>query len=268
MSDAAADSPRSPRESWICEPEPREGWSRKKFLFWLAIAILLHLGLIMVFGTKKPVVPIAHAQGVPHLAIVDKETEMMTLADPTLFARPNPQDLVSAFWRRVPAVGQPNFSWTEPPLYLSAEPKQFGAVFRDFLRTNPLSVFALDLKPTPTAILPVVNENPMPSATTWRFLGGLAQRRLLTDVKLPSLYMNDVIAPSRVRLLVDPSGNVTSAVLLPLDSDIEEKGRSAKADTIALGIASSLRFEPASSLAFGEIIFRWHTVPLTTTNAP
>lgn len=77
-----------------------------------------------------------------------------------------------------------------------------------------------------------------------------------------------MIAPSRVQVLVDPSGQVVSAVLLPSDNAVEAAGRADVGDTNALNIARGLRFAPASGLAFGELIFRWHTVPEPATNAP
>ena len=81
---------------------------------------------------------------------------------------------------------------------------------------------------------------------------------MLNTLSPPSPAVNDVIPPSRVQLLVDKSGNVTSTVLL------ETSGYDA-ADQQALELARTLQFVPADKLMFGEIIFNWHTVPL---NAP
>jgi TonB family protein len=58
--------------------------------------------------------------------------------------------------------------------------------------------------------------------------------------------------------LVDPAGNVVSAILL-------ESSTFDAADQRALQLARNLRFAPAPRLMLGEIIFNWHTVP---TNAP
>jgi outer membrane biosynthesis protein TonB len=69
-----------------------------------------------------------------------------------------------------------------------------------------------------------------------------------------------VIAPSKVQALVDTAGNVSPVLL--------ESSANAAADQIALQLARNLRFAPAPRLMFGEIIFTWHTVPVTATNAP
>ena len=74
----------------------------------------------------------------------------------------------------------------------------------------------------------------------------------------PSIPCNDVLAPSRLQVLVDASGAVISAVAL-------EPSELPDADQQALAVARALRFAPAEQPMIGEIIFIWHTVPK---NAP
>jgi hypothetical protein len=111
-------------------------------------------------------------------------------------------------------------------------------------------------------------DSALPQRTTLEISGALAQRKLLSAPALPVLPLNDVPAPSTVQVQVDPAGNVASAVLLPPQNLIEAAGRAAMGDTNAVAIALGLRFAPAPQLTFGEIIFRWHTVPLSSTNQP
>ena len=73
--------------------------------------------------------------------------------------------------------------------------------------------------------------------------------------------VNDVIAPSKVQVLVDEAGNGASVVVL-------ESSGLPEADQRALRLARNLRFAPAPALTFGEITFRWHTLPAASTNAP
>ena len=80
-------------------------------------------------------------------------------------------------------------------------------------------------------------------------------------------YAN-VIAPSKVQVLVDAAGNVVSAVLLPPDSGFTAADQYDKADQRALELARAARFAPASRLTVGRMIFNWHTVPPPATNAP
>jgi hypothetical protein len=238
---------------------PDESWTRNKFIFLIAFALALHVALIFIFGAKKEIVPRA-VTNVPHWQLADSADEFIALGDPTLFAQPNAHDLVSAFWRRAPAVKQPDFNWTEAPRYLPPATEKFGADFRAFMLASRPAKFALNFKPEPKLILPAALDNAMPPATTMKIIGELAQRRLLNPVELPSISVNDVIAPSKVQALVDTAGNVAFAVLL-------ESSALGDADQRALQLTRNFRFAPAPRLALGEIIFQWHTVPVTT-NAP
>ena len=271
MSDLPADSPalasQPQSEGWLARPKPPgEGWSRNKLIFFIACALVLHIALIFIFGTKKQTVPRV-VTNVPHLQLADSANELVALGDPTLFARPNAHDFVSAFWQRPPTVAQPSFNWTEAPRYLLPAPEKFGAAFREFMQTNLSPTVPLNFKPEPKLIEPVVaSGDALPQATTMQITGELARRRQLNQIELPSLPWNDVIPPSKVQVLVDPAGNV-SAVLRP-DNSFEAAAHYAAADQRALQLARSLRFAPAPRLMFGEIIFIWHTVPVTSTNAP
>lgn len=253
-------------EGWLPGPKPpSEGWSRKKFLLILGFVFGFHVALIVLFGTKKQMVP-RPATNVPHLQLANSANELIALSDPTLFARPNAHDLVTAFWRHVPPVSQPNFDQSEePPRYLPPAPGNFGTVFRNFMQNTRPEEFPPSFKPEPQLTAPdVAFDVTMPQATTLQISGELARRRLLNSVELPSLPRNEVIPPSKIQAQVDATGNVRSAVVL---KDIANNGTDNDADQKALQIARQLRFAPAQGLMFGEITFTWHTVPLTSTNA-
>ena len=137
------------------------------------------------------------------------------------------------------------------------------------MRTNFFATYPLDFKPTPELSAPSLQIEPaLPQNSTLQIEGGLAQRRLIGEINLPSLPYNDVIAPSIVQVLVDAAGDVVSAVLLPSENNLEAASHYDVADQRALEIARSARFAPAKNLIIGQMIFNWHTVPSTTTNAP
>lgn len=264
MSDRSADSPvlASPTqgESRLALPKPPgEGWTRNKFFFFIAFALVLHVALIIIFGTKKQIMPRA-VTNLLNLQLADSDNEIIALGDPTLFARPNARDFVTAFWQRTPVVNQPSFHWTEAPRYLLPVPEELGTALLVFMQTNRLPERPLNFKPAPRLSEMVITYPDLQAQkTTLQISGDLAQRRRLNQIELPSIAVNDVIAPSKVQALVDPAGNVASTVLL-------ESSTSDKADQRALQLARDLRFAPASRLMFGEITFTWHTVPMTSTN--
>ena len=251
-------------------PSPEsEGWSRKKMLGLIALAMAAHVALIFVFGTKKQIIPRAVTE-VPRLQLAIRADELLELDNPALFALPNPRDFAAAIWQQAPTNRTPSFRWQAAPGELALpDAENLGATFAGFMQTNAFGNFQPDFKPAPPfAELVRQIETLLPQQTTLQISGALAGRPLVAQPALPSLDWNDIIAPSRVQVLVDPAGNVISAVLLPPDSDVEAAGRAAKGDTNAVELARRLKFAPAAELAFGEIIFHWHTTPLADTNAP
>jgi TonB family protein len=265
MSSSPADTPALPPQGndWLPGPTPpSEGWSRRKFYSVLGFVLAFHLALIFLFGTKKQIVPRA-AINVPHLQMIDNSGELIALRDPTLFARPNPHDLVTLFWRHLPAIPQPEFNWTEPPRYLRPDIASFGADFAEFMRESRAAELPLDFKPAPRLPQPAsAPMTPMPAETTWQISGALAQLQLLTTNQLkslPSLPRNDVLAPTSVQALVDVHGNVFSAVVLQSSGDPD-------ADRLAVQLVSNLRFAPATQLTFGQLTFTWRTVPRLNRN--
>lgn len=253
---------------WPAGPKSDEGWSRQKMLFFIALAVAVHVALIFAFGTKKQFVPRA-VTGVPQLQIASHPDELLELDNPALFALPNPRDFSSSVWQESPAIKQPSFRWKARPGELSLAPDRLGAAFSLFMQTNRFADFQLDFKPPPQlAELASQFGLSLPQESTLQVSGALAQRPLLTQPALPTLNVSDILAPSRVQVLVDQSGNVISAVLLPADNALEAAGRKDTGDTNAVNLARSLKFAPARKLAFGEVTFYWHTIPLISTNAP
>ncbi|HEY4952387.1 MAG TPA: hypothetical protein VII71_03270, partial [Verrucomicrobiae bacterium] len=55
---------------------------------------------------------------------------------------------------------------------------------------------------------------------------------------------------------------------LPSENSLEAAGRYDAADQRALVLARTVRFAPSTHLTFGRLIFNWHTVPVSATNAP
>ncbi len=256
MNPAPADSTiESSGKIWLDEPKPpSDGWSPAKLIFFIALALAAHVAFIFIFENKKPSPPRPRPL-IPQLQLADSSSELIALDDPTLFALPHANDYATAFWQRPPVVAEKNFRWTEPPRFLPVMANQLGAAFHAFMLTNPPVPFALNFKPPPPAAdFSAAILSPPTQTNTVQITGDLAQRRLLNEIVLPSLPFNDVLPPGRVQALVDPAGNVISAMLLE-PSGLE------LADTNALAIARTARFATAEQLTFGELIFNWHTIP-------
>ena len=276
-------------------PTPLEaGWSRQKFLLVFTLLLAFHVALISLLETRKPI-RLRPVTDVPHLRLASHQAassriqawwlkadqrhpgmtrnadEFVALSDPTLFARPNPHDVVSAFWRRMAPAPLPDFNWSEAARYLnpgdeafgSGRPAaDFGSEFHAFAQASA-GEFALNFKPVPQEIAPpLADDEFLPRTTTLRITGELASRPLLNpDLALPVLPRNEVLEPSRVQALVDCEGNVVSALLPAPTTD-------SAADQRALQLVRAFRFAPAPQLMLGDITLVWHTVPLVNTNPP
>jgi len=268
MNAAPADpAAHSPGEMLTTPPMlPHAGWSGAKLIFFIALVLAAHLAFIFIFSSKKTIVPRTASDG-PQLQLADAANELIALDDPTLFALPHANDFATAFWQHPPVIPPPPFDWTEAPRYLPVATQKLGSVFNEFMQTNPPVKFALNFKPPPpfATFLPATI-SPPPSSTL-QITGELAQRPWLNPFSLPSLPLDDVIAASRVQVLVDAAGNVVSTVLLPAENSAEALGHADEADQRALAFARQVRFAPAEQVTLGELIFNWHSVPTATTNS-
>ena len=257
--------PEPPDKNLPTEPDSapeRKGWSRTRWLTVIALVFAAHVALIFLFGEKKEIAPRA-VTNVPMLKLAGN-SELLALNDPTLFVLPHQRDFASAVWLKVPDVKQPSFRWTEPPRPLPLSADKLGMAFGQFMQTNFFASEPFDFKPAAELSTPTLPVEPAPAQnSTMQIEGELAQRQLPAQINLTSWPYADVIAPSKVQVLVDAAGNVVSAILLPPDNGFTAADYYDAANQRALEIARALRFAPSSSLTFGRIIFNWHTVPLT-----
>jgi hypothetical protein len=250
----------APVESFELPAAPREGWTRWRWLGVIGLIFAAHIGFIIAFGEHKQIIP-RLVTNVPALQIAGDTDELIALNDPTLFALPNPRDFAASVWMKMPPHEPPSFRWTEPPRWLQISTEALGATFSRFMQTNVFAGPPLDFKPWPKLSAPTLPIKPLlAQSSTMQIEGELAQRQLPVSMNLPDWPVADIIAPSRVQVLVDTAGNVVSAILLPAD-----EGQYDPADQHALEIARAMRFKPASHLTVGRVIFHWHTVPPAAT---
>ena len=262
MNEAPANSlglaePKPPGAGWTAEPQHSAGWSRNRWQTLILLVFAAHVGLVFLFGEKKPVVPRA-VTNVPALQLANDADELLALNDPTLFALPHQRDFASAVWLKLPDVKPPPFRYTEPPRWLPLSADSLGATFGRLMQTNFFASYPLDFKPALALSKPLPSIEPMlPQNSSMRIDGELAQRQLPAPISLTNWPFADVLSPCMVQVLVDAAGNVVSTVLLPPGSGYDD------ADQRALAIARTLRFKPSAGLTVGRVVFNWHTVPPT-----
>jgi len=245
----------------IPPPTGQTGWSARKLAWITAFILAAQIGFIFLFGTRH--LPSARpVTDAPQLEIARPDDPYLALLDPTLFVLPHANDFGAALWKAAPEL--PPTPWRE------AEPSGFLTL--DRLPPAPpapggapgLAPAPEELKPAPLFAEPGLAPEPVSPGSTLELAGNLANRPLLNPPALPVLEYNDVLPPSRVQVLVDAAGLVSSLVLLPPNNLFEARERPVIGDTNALRIARNLRFAPGPDTRLGEIVFHWRTTPLRT----
>jgi hypothetical protein len=247
--------------------EPR-AWTARRWWTMVALVLMIHVSLIFALGARKlrPVRTVSH---VPVLHWAAANDEFIALNDPTLFALPQANDFGAAIRTQTPAFNPRPIYWTEPAGWPPLAPEPPDRTFGRLQQSNAPPVALLDFEPAPQFDDPAVPAlSALRQPSTLRLRGELAGRLLLAPPSLPAWPAADVIAPSKVQVLVDPAGGVVSAVLLPPDIGLESDLHDDQADQAALSLARAARFAPATRLTVGQMVFNWQTVPLPATNAP
>jgi hypothetical protein len=234
---------------------------RRRWLTLIVLFFAAQVAFLFVFGARKPIAarPVSN---VPILNLAASSSEWLTLNDPTLFAQPHPKDFAAAIRLQTGVPEQPPFQWTEAPQWLSLSNDVLGVAFDQFMHTNRFADFQLQLKPPASLSAPALpKETALAQSSALRVEGELARRLLSPPPALTNWPYANVIAPSKVQVLVDTAGNVFSAVLLPPDTGYTAADQYDQADQHALELARAMRFTPSPLPTLGRMIFNWHTLP-------
>jgi len=249
-------------------------WTWRRWCFLIALTFCLQIGLIFLLGDKTPprVRPPSPA---PKLAVLgNPSSEMIALTDPTLFALPHQVGFSGPAWMRTPPVPARSFEWTEEPRWLILPVEELGRLPSALPDTNHAELLAtfLSFEPEPSPPEPIFTTS-FRQKSEFRLGEGLERRRLKTAFKLPSWPHSDFLTNTVVKLFVNGDGIPVSVPVLLSSSGLKA------VDDYALAQASAARFEsiinegpgraanPLVNSTWGTIIFEWHTLPLSATNA-
>ena len=123
-------------------------WSTGRWIFYIALAFGLHIGLLYGLSDHKPQPPRA-VKNAATLLVTAGQTDSQQLDDPTLFARPHPRGFAAATWLRLPQITFAPFRWTEPPRLLPLAVEQLGAIFLRHAETNAPAPRQIETAATP-----------------------------------------------------------------------------------------------------------------------
>lgn len=258
--------------SAACAPQC---WAGRRWIATVFIVMLGQVALIFWLARHQPeIYPRKH--NAPAISIAnDGIMARLPLSNPAEFALANRNGFSGGAWLETHLLEYDSPEWTEPPRPLELAVNQLAGALTNHSQNDLGGMFEASAAPEPQldAIAPLPD---LPVRSTVTVEGELAQRPLMTRFKLDSRPAADVLSNTVVQIGVNGDGTVFSAVLPDGMKDSKE-GKAA--DTYALSLARSARFQPLpdvdfnhpgnpdSGMQWGRLVFRWRTVSLPATNS-
>ncbi len=244
-------------------------WSRGRW--WGMVLTIAAVQVLLVFflGERTPIVP--RRAGLDssftlasNLSPGSPIGDLLAIADPTLFALPDPRNFSGRAWLLPRPLVQPSFTWTEPERWLTQSVAELGSTVDALGKKNRLRYRTFDEKPPPAVSRVDAPAVPLPTRSTVR-VEGSGNRAWVALPDVPSVRHTDVLADTVVQAGIAPSGFTLSAIVL-------SGSGSESADRLALDAVRSARFEPLAvhdpfALTWGVFTFRWHVIMEPVTNA-
>ncbi len=240
---------------------------RFRWFWWVAVVFVLQAGglwwLSRNTAERQPPAPVRAT----HLANTNSAGLLHALAveDPTAFARPNVKGFSGPLLRPGPMPHQP-YRWQAPEIEIPYPTNLITGPIDAILKTNLGNSANAFIKPAPQVMALNVPPLELPTASRLEVGGALAARKLLAAPKLQTWDHTALLRPTRVQVMVDVRGRVLSVVRLAGSGH-------APADAKALDLARrEMMFTPVApatngvDFVTGDLVFHWHTNPLTVTN--
>ena len=252
------------------------GWSPRRMIGTIVGVFLAQVALVLWLGQRERPLPqrstfrtaISLAVGKASATQFEQAT---ALDDPTVLALPDLNGFSGAAWLRFEPLNYQPTESTEPPHWLALDDKSLGATLSQFLEANGIPPSRIADKPLPPLqrYEPNYPNEPVPQSSRWRIEGELASRRLLAPLEMKSWPHSEILSNTVVQTVVNADGYTISPTLL-------SRSGLAEADLYALKLTTGARWEPLprtggagtglDSLAWGKLVFQWHTQPLPATN--
>jgi len=244
-------------------------WSPRKLGSVIFIAVVIQLTFLFWFSAHGPMKSRKVDVGPAIQLLAEARDEWLVLTDPTIFSRAHPAGFSGVAWLSIPPHSYLPGDKADAPLWLALAPDTLGTTYRDFVKALSPDGFSVRSWPPPAITIP--SRLPVPPAfiSQLRVEGALAERGIVSQPELPAWTNAEVLAPSRVHVLVDARGNPISAVVL------SSSGLPA-ADQSAVRLAGRMRFGSDTAvlknpdarsddgLAAGWVIFSWKTLASAT----
>lgn len=244
-------------------------WSPRRWGAVVLAVFALHLALLWLGSTRTAPPPPAAAATLAVRWLTDpvlarQALDARLLNDPTLFAMASRRGFSGA-WLLPQSPGFQFSEWSTPERPLGQPTQSLGSAFATVASAGARPVFDPARKPPATAPGVAAFQPALRAASRLVIEGPVRARPLMTPPALRSWSHSDVLADSRVQVLVNHEGLVFTPRLAGGGT---RNPAQRVADQFAVELARALRFAPVpkaggnGALMEGTLVFQWHTVPL------
>ncbi len=245
-------------------------WSRRRWSLFVLAVLALHLGALwMVSARTGEVCPrtaagaIARWQTSP--ASAQKLLDALEVSDPTLFAMVNTRGFSGAAWLQPSPPAYRASEWTDTPRSLTQPTQALGGAFQRYATNDRAPLFEPARKPAAPVPVLTLRQPVLRERSRLLLEGPVANRALVQSPPLRSWPSPEVLADTRVQVLVNADGLIFSPRLLSPGGVQDPLQR--VVDQHAIELTRALRFaatpvrEPVSPAPpeQGILIFQWHT---------
>lgn len=238
-------------------------WSRQRWILCVGLIFLLQVGGLFWAAEGEEGKAVA-LKNLPRVSLGNSpRTELMsaTAVDPLIFGAADMKGFSGPGWLEPRPWNYAYDGLVKKPRYVHY--RDAAKILKEAPRTSPLHQVGAARFFEATANRAEPMQPWQAGQSELRVAGELAERRIVTELRLPVQEGNDIPGSSIVEAGVNRDGLVVSARLV-------QRSASKKADQEALGITRKLRFEPVSGreseVTWGKLIFQWFAVELVSTN--
>lgn len=189
--------------------------------------------------------------------------------DPLLLARAHANGFTGGLWNKSFQSPNPYSDWNESPKYLDKPELEWGEALGDFVDNTSQSLWKPLTKPDiKLEVMGMQHHKPV-GVSTFNFSSNLKDRIPKNPPELPLWQGPQPIAPTRIKIGVNPMGMILSARLLNhAETDSVQKDFLKQ----AVRITKRLRFQPIQNPLYpasekpqwGELEIQWQQAPPET----
>ncbi|PAW86094.1 MAG: hypothetical protein B9S33_08785 [Pedosphaera sp. Tous-C6FEB] len=242
-------------------------WSRQRWVLLVLVLLGLQLAALWLVSERAGQVrlrteprTLARWQTSPTGA--QKLLDALEVSDPTLFAAVHAGGFSGAAWLQPPPPTYRLSEWTDAQRWLPQPTQTLGEAYQRFATNQRAPHFEATRKPGAPVPTLAVHQPVLRERSRLVVEGSITRRALAKSPPLRSWPVPDVLADTRVEVLVDADGLIFSPRLIS-SGGVQDPTQCA-ADQHALELTRALRFAPSSSRPAspesGTLIFQWHTI--------